>query len=628
VSEQARAGRANVEDGPGSETGAERPKVRGQYFDKQYLGIAPGEILAFLRVRNERDRLPFLLDYHRRLGVDRFVVVDNGSTDGTEAWLAGQPDVALFQTEASFAGAASGVLTVEELADHYGTGHWTLTLDADELFTYPGAEAMGLRALCDWLEAEGTEAVFCVFLDMYSDRPLGQTRAAPGADWRPLCPWFETASYRLAPLPHPPFLQITGGPRGRLFDGGTGLPVMQKVPLVHRRSGFSHFFSTHALRHVPFSQLTGAVLHYRFFAAAAAQARSEAARGDRRTPEHYATYGRKMTEDLCFHSERSQRYGAPRDLVAQGVMAAPPAYRAHLAESRGAAEAGHLLPDPATEDGPMSLRSIAALWPFLANPGIAQHFRRAPDAGQLGAQAYLRRARSRVAVAEIAADGLRLIVPEPIQHLGVPARLALALFAGDRLIATRAIDGSDPAVTIDPDTLVANTFHVPLAVAEAGAQADLRLCLYDPRLTPDPAAAPPEALGPPLYAGPWQAVPAPARRSAGLDGVAGRLQDGVLHGWLHDTAADRFDRAVTAWIDGRLAAHGRPRIARADLGPGALGFALPLPLGALDARGSAPRRVELRAAGANLILRRTPFTLPAGQRDLRWDAKAGTWVAP
>ncbi len=44
--------------------------------------IESGDILLFACLRNEVIRIPYFLDYYRRAGVDHFLIVDNGSTDG------------------------------------------------------------------------------------------------------------------------------------------------------------------------------------------------------------------------------------------------------------------------------------------------------------------------------------------------------------------------------------------------------------------------------------------------------------------------------------------------------------------------------------------------------------------
>ena len=47
--------------------------------DTRPVAIEPGHLLCVSVVRNEAARLPYCLDYYRRHGVDRFLIVDNGS---------------------------------------------------------------------------------------------------------------------------------------------------------------------------------------------------------------------------------------------------------------------------------------------------------------------------------------------------------------------------------------------------------------------------------------------------------------------------------------------------------------------------------------------------------------------
>ena len=99
--------------------------------------IAEGAILCFSTVRNEIIRLPYFLEYYRKLGVQNFLMVDNDSDDGTPDYLAAQPDVSLWQTAHSYKLSRFGVDWLTWLQIKYGHGHWCLTVDADEILVYP-----------------------------------------------------------------------------------------------------------------------------------------------------------------------------------------------------------------------------------------------------------------------------------------------------------------------------------------------------------------------------------------------------------------------------------------------------------------------------------------------------------
>ena len=85
--------------------------------DSRDVPAASGEVRAFLVVRDEVNRLPHLLAHHRRLGITRFFVVDNGSTDGSREFAQAQPDVHLFTTTTSYQAANLGIDWIVALLD-------------------------------------------------------------------------------------------------------------------------------------------------------------------------------------------------------------------------------------------------------------------------------------------------------------------------------------------------------------------------------------------------------------------------------------------------------------------------------------------------------------------------------
>ena len=100
---------------------------------------------------NEAQRLPYCLEYHRVLGIDRAFIVDNGSDDGTREFLLDQPDCHVFHASGSFAEANYGMAWINALVALHGVGSWCLFVDVDELFTYPHSEKVTLPAFCRFL---------------------------------------------------------------------------------------------------------------------------------------------------------------------------------------------------------------------------------------------------------------------------------------------------------------------------------------------------------------------------------------------------------------------------------------------------------------------------------------------
>ena len=60
------------------------------------------------------------------------------------------------------------------MLDAFGDGHWTLTIDADGQLVYPHYEEVGLALFCRYLDHVRAQAVFCLLLDMYSNRPVAE----------------------------------------------------------------------------------------------------------------------------------------------------------------------------------------------------------------------------------------------------------------------------------------------------------------------------------------------------------------------------------------------------------------------------------------------------------------------
>lgn len=292
--------------------------------------IGPGDVLAFLTIRNEVARLPYFLKYYRSLGVAHFLFVDNGSTDGGLELLKDAPDVSVWSTHASYRNSRFGTDWLNWLRMRYAHGHWALTLDPDEFLVYPFCDTRPIPALCDWLDRSGIRSFGSLLLDMYPKTSPSETVYIPGENPIEKAPFFDTGNYIQSRNPRYENLWIQGGPRARVYfaDKPEDAPSLNKIPLVRWDRKFVYVSSTHmilprGLNHVYDThggeKASGCLLHVKFF-----QSLEEKAEEERRRGEHfaggreYAAYERGPSHSLW--TEWSERYINWRQLELLGLM--------------------------------------------------------------------------------------------------------------------------------------------------------------------------------------------------------------------------------------------------------------------------------------------------------------------
>jgi hypothetical protein len=93
----------------------------------------------------------------------RFIIVDNAFDDETLVLFAAMPDGQLYRATGSFVASHFGFDWLHPLLDELADNHWTLNIDADELFAYPYCGQIGLHGFCQLVEQTGGRLRVCDF---------------------------------------------------------------------------------------------------------------------------------------------------------------------------------------------------------------------------------------------------------------------------------------------------------------------------------------------------------------------------------------------------------------------------------------------------------------------------------
>lgn len=294
--------------------------------------IKPRDVILVATMRNEKVRLPYFIRYYRDMGVQHFLIVDNGSDDGTAEFFDGMEDVSLWATTASYRRSTFGVDWVNWLCRRFAHGHWTLVVDPDEFFIYPFCDTRPIQALTDWLDNSGIRSFSAMLLDLYPKGRLEDQPYVEGQSPMEVASWFDSGNYTIKRNPTYGNLWIQGGPRSRVFfpDRPEKAPALNKTPLVKWHRKYAFVSSTHALLPRGLNQVydewggekaSGILLHTKFLDTFGAKAREELER-----KQHYAgsveytAYAEQLKGEPELWCKWSEKYLNWRQLEILGLM--------------------------------------------------------------------------------------------------------------------------------------------------------------------------------------------------------------------------------------------------------------------------------------------------------------------
>jgi hypothetical protein len=307
-------------------------------------------------VHDEMFFLPAFLAHYRRLGADRFILLDDASSDGTMEFLASQPDVMVVgsgiryfeqvsyppETLARIRETRAVRLWRDQMLDQFCTDQWAVMVDPDEFLALPTS----LPAFFAELAAEGAEAAWGAMVDMYPER----VRDILGKDalrFRLDDPWFFDARPHLdprQPRETPPIPRtVYPGSVARLFATWDVLPQgaltrrirrrlsgyryqgaspIHKTPVVRWKAG-DWFLNCHVTSK-PVAPRVVPIMHFKFTADLWRKIEYALSTGGynqgSRSYRLYATLIERMrARDGAFVARVSRRYRDPHDFAETGI---------------------------------------------------------------------------------------------------------------------------------------------------------------------------------------------------------------------------------------------------------------------------------------------------------------------
>lgn len=163
------------------------------------------KLTLFSIFKNELFFCQAFFDHYRRLGVEQFLILDDGSADGTKQFLEAQDDCVVLSSKLGFedsveyfSGAGvryqtrGAVFLKAAIPQFFLRGRYSLYADADEFLILPPGVA-DLFALVEGLRISGVRAVASSLIDFYPES-IGEISAVvpdSSSDIFEMCPYFD-----------------------------------------------------------------------------------------------------------------------------------------------------------------------------------------------------------------------------------------------------------------------------------------------------------------------------------------------------------------------------------------------------------------------------------------------------
>lgn len=297
-------------------------------IDNLSIPIGEDELRLFVVARNESLRLPYFFKYYTQLGVDRFFLIDNNSTDNSINIALAQDNVHVFKINRSYKNHWDWM---EYFLNKYGENRWCMVVDVDELLYFPYSEHLSLKQLIKYLCNNNFTALKSVLLDIHSSNSIAETEYRPGMNPIDICNYFD------------PLIEICtghyfdkkkwqyfildsyyGGVRGKIFAKEERERFnMTKYSLFKNTKDTYLVQGMHGINGANIADVQGAVMHTKFLSDFSQRVFEEVVREEHfNNASEYKIYKDSILKDktLSLRNENSTQFTNTEQLVDLGVM--------------------------------------------------------------------------------------------------------------------------------------------------------------------------------------------------------------------------------------------------------------------------------------------------------------------
>lgn len=187
--------------------------------ESQHFSEDPCKPIVIVVEKNELKRMQLFYSHYRKQGIHQFIVIDNGSTDGTLDFLKQQHDTKIYQTLENYQTHKRDAW-IQRILVQNGYNKWYIVVDSDELLDYIGSEKYSIEYLIRKMHHAGYRRLWGFMLDMYSRENLFCTHCN-AIDIPQKFNYFDKNSYFFKHVCNENGNKsnaiLCGGPRHRLF---------------------------------------------------------------------------------------------------------------------------------------------------------------------------------------------------------------------------------------------------------------------------------------------------------------------------------------------------------------------------------------------------------------------------